>query len=94
MSGEKISTWRLWDEKDLSVNDIVEFIEYGTDKLIAVAKLTKVIEKPLGKLTDEDKEGHEKFETPEKMYETYSKYYGKTVNSETIVKIIWFELMT
>ncbi len=93
LSSEKVSTWRLWDDKDLSVDDVVDFIEYGTDKHFATGKLTKVIEKPLGELTEQDKQGHEKFESDEEMYKTYTKYYGRTADKETLVKLIWFELV-
>ena len=27
LSGEKISTWRLWDDKSLSEGDVVDFLE-------------------------------------------------------------------
>ncbi len=93
LSHEKISTWRLWDDKDLVVGDSVDFIEYRTATHFATGKLTKVIEKPFGKLTDEDKKGHEHFVTIEQIYKTYTKYYKKEVTSQTLVKIIWFELL-
>lgn len=93
LSGEKVSTWRLWDDKDLSIGDIVDFIEYGTDKHFATGKLLKVIEKPLGELSEEDKQGHERFASDEEMYKTYTKYYGRTVDKNTLVKLIWFELI-
>lgn len=93
LSGKKVSTWRLWDNKNLQVNDEVEFLEYGTKKQFARARLIKVIEKPLGKLTKQDKEGHETFLSTEELYKTYEGYYGKPVNDHTLVKIIWFELL-
>ncbi len=93
LSGEKVSTWRLWDDKGLSTGDIIDFIEYGTNRHFATAKLTKVIEKPLGELTKEDKKGHEKFANDEIMYQTYTQYYNRPVDKNTIVKIIWFELV-
>ena len=93
LSGKKISTWRLWDDKDLSTGDIIYFIESGTDKHFATGKLTKIIEKPLEELTEEDKKGHEMFESDEEMYKTYTMYYKRTVNKNTLVKIIWFELV-
>lgn len=92
-SGEKVSTWRLWDDKDLTVGDIVDFIEYGTDIHFATGKLTKVIEKPLGKLTEDHKQGHETISSDEEMYKTYTNYYGRTVDKNTLVKLIWFELI-
>jgi 8-oxo-dGTP diphosphatase len=93
LSGEKVSTWRLWDDKDLSVGDICDMIDKGTGKRFAVGKLTRVFGKPLGELNDEDKEGHEKFISDKKMYETYSQYYGRPVDKTTSVKIIAFTLI-
>lgn len=93
LSGEKVSTWRLWDDKNLTENDIVDFLESGTDNHFATGKITKIIEKPLGELTEEDNQGHEKFNSDEEMYKTYIRYYGKTVDKTTSVKLIWYELI-
>lgn len=93
LSGEKNSTWRLWDDKGLSANDVVSFVDFETKREFAQAKLVKVIEKPLGALTDEDKKGHESFESDEEMFKTYKKYYGRNVDENTPVKIIWFQLL-
>lgn len=93
LSGEKVSTWRLWDDKNLAVGDVVHFLEYRTNNHFATGKITKVIEKLLGELTQEDKQGHEQFESNEKMYEVYTTYYGREVNKETIVKMIRFALV-
>lgn len=93
LSGEKVSTWRLWDDKALAVGDVVDFIEQHSNRHFATAKLTKVIEKRLGALTVEDTQGHEQFESAEKMYETYTRYYGRAADQNTLAKLIWFELM-
>jgi len=50
-------------------------------------------EKRLQDLQDDDYIGHERFESEEKMYETYRGYYGEGVTPETLVKIIWFETL-
>lgn len=92
LSGQKVSTWRLFDDKELSVGDIVNFLEHGTGRHFASGRLIRVVEKLMGELTDTDKEGHEKFETDEEMYATYSRYYGKSISEATPVKLIWFEL--
>ncbi len=44
-------------------------------------------------LDAKDMEGHEKFKSKEEMYATYSAYYNKTVDENTLVKIIKFELI-
>lgn len=94
LSGQKVSTWRLWDDKDLQAGDEVAFIEFGTNKQFASAKLTKVLEKPLGELTTEDKKGHETFSNDEERYKTYERYYDKQVNAEISIKIILFKLIS
>lgn len=58
-----------------------------------VAKLTSVVEKPMGELTEEDECGHEPFESDQEMHATYTSYYGKSVNPNTLVKIVRFELV-
>ncbi len=93
LSGKKNSTWRLFDDKDLSEGDQIILQVFKKNEPFARAHITRVIEKPLGQLTEEDKAGHETFECDEAMYETYSEYYGTKVDSKTIVKIIWFNLM-
>lgn len=72
---------------------MVNFTISGTDKHFATAKLTRIIEKKFGKLSAQDKNGHEDFEDDEAMYKTYSRYYSRPVDSNTLVKIIWFELL-
>lgn len=92
LSGEKTSTWRLFDDKDLTEGDIVDFIDRGSGGNFITAKLIKIIEKPLGSLTLEDKGGHEVYENDEQMYETFKNYYQKEVTPETLVKVVFFEL--
>jgi len=93
LSGEKTSTWRLFDDKDLSVGDDMIFINSGTNEEFAKAKINSVIEKKLGEITDDDFSGHEKFESKEKMFETYREYYGDKVDEETLVKILNFDII-
>jgi hypothetical protein len=93
LSGEKNSTWRLLDDKNLSVDNEIALQEFGRDSSFATAKITKVVEKPFSELTQEDKRGHETFANDEDMYRTYSGYYDTSVGPSTIVKIIWFELI-
>lgn len=51
------------------------------------------MEKSFKKLDEKDLEGHEKFNSKEEMYATYTTYYKQTVDENTIVKIIKFELI-
>jgi len=93
LSGKKDSTWRLFDDKDLSIGDVVELKEYITLRHFANAKLTRIIEKAFKDLTPEDRLGHETFKSDAEMLEHYTTYYKTKVTSDTIVKIIWFELL-
>lgn len=93
LSGEKTTTWRLWDDKSLKGGDIITFIKRPESKPFAVAKVTSVIKKPMAQLTEKDKTGHEKFSSDGKMYATYSKYYDRPVGPDTLVKVVRFELI-
>jgi ribonuclease HI len=97
LAGEKTSTWRLYDDKDLSVDDDIKIIDKVDPKdtknwrVIGKGKVTEVIEKKLGNVTDEDMKGHEAFKSKEEMLNTYKNYYGERVTFDTIVKIVFFD---
>lgn len=92
LSGEKTSTWRLFDDKDLQESDELMLINKETGEEFARATILNTREKKLKDLEEADFEGHEKFESVEKMYETYKSYYGDRVGPDTIVKIINFKM--
>lgn len=50
LEGSKNSTWRLFDDKNLSVDDEIELREFGKENSFAKAKITKIIEKPFKNL--------------------------------------------
>jgi hypothetical protein len=91
ISGEKTSTWRLFDDKNLSLGDDLEFVNSDTGEKFGEARIIEVKEKPLGSVEQEDFEGHETYKDDEEMYATYRKYYGDKVGPETLVKIIKFD---
>ena len=91
LSGEKTSTWRLFDDKDLQEGDVLLFLNKKDGEEFGTAKVTALSIKTLGTLTDSDWEGHERFESEEKMYETYRSYYGDAVSKGSEVKILSFE---
>lgn len=92
LSGEKTSTWRLFDEKNLQVGDDLLFINKGTGEEFGTAVITSVREKKLADITSEDeiREGHEQFRTPEERLSTYKAYYGDQVTGDTIVKMLQY----
>jgi hypothetical protein len=93
LSGEKNSTWRLFDDKNLSAGDEIDLKEFGKEQSFGRAKITRVIEKPFKDLSEEDRQGHETFSSDKEMYERYSGYYNTEVGPDSVVKIIWFELL-
>ena len=92
ISGEKNSTWRLFDDKSLVTGDEIELRQFGKEESFAKGIVTKVVEKPFRELTADDKKGHEVFKSDDAMYRTYTEYYKTSVGPNTLVKIIWFDL--
>ena len=93
LKNEKNTTWRIFDDKDIKEGDIIQFLVWETKEPFAKAKIINVVEKKFKDLDAKDMEGHEKFKSKEEMYATYSAYYNKTVDENTLVKIIKFELI-
>lgn len=90
LAGTKTSTWRLFDDKDLTVGDAIEFINKATLQSFGTGEITQLYTKTLGTLKESDWIGHERFSSEEVMYATYRQYYGDKVCPDTEVKIIQF----
>lgn len=90
LSGEKTSTWRLFDDKDLRIGDELVFVNKETGEEFGKAKITSMKVKTLGTLTEEDWEGHEKYASEDEMYQHYRMYYGDKVNKDSELKILDF----
>jgi hypothetical protein len=78
MSGKKDTTWRIDDEKDITVEDQLSLQDVSGGEFVK-AKVLWTRKTTFGNLTEEDRKGHESFESEEKMYQTYSKYYDMDV---------------
>lgn len=95
-AGKKTSTWRLFDDKDLSVDDRVVLIDkvnpHNNDswKAFGEALIERVVEKHLGEVGKDDYEEHEPYKTADEMLATFRRYYGDSVSLKTPVKIIHF----
>ncbi|MBW2970375.1 ASCH domain-containing protein [Candidatus Woesearchaeota archaeon] len=92
LSGKKTSTWRINDEKNIVVGDVVPLWRKDGSEF-AKAKIISVDEVEFGNLSDEDKKGHETFSSDEEMYSTYSRYYKMKVTPKTKVKVFKFVLL-
>lgn len=97
MEGQKTSTWRLFDDKDLSVNDKVLLVDKvdpkqpNSWKAIGMATISSVTERRLADITDRDLSEGEAFTSRDEMLATYRRYYGPNVTWQTPVKIIHFD---
>ncbi len=98
-NGEKTSTWRIFDDKDLHVNDEIELVDKvdpsdpQTWEVFSIARIDRLIEKRIGDIVEADFEGHGTYTSPEKMLEAYKGYYGSNVTLETPIKMVHFSLL-
>jgi ribonuclease HI len=96
LRGEKNSTWRMFDDKDLSVGDVLLLIDKvdshvpDTWKAIGIATIDRIVERRLFDISENELDGHEVFISKQEMLTTYRKYYGENVNWQTPIKIIDF----
>ena len=94
LRGEKTVTWRLFDDKDLQEGDLLELVDWDTKMNFATAEILEIREKPLSSITEDDFDGHEKFESKDEMLKTYKEFYGDSVDWVTFVKMIRFRLIS
>ena len=90
IASTKTSTWRLFDDKDLTVGDELIFVNKQTLESFGTGEITQLYTKTLGTLEESDWIGHERFDSEETMYATYRQYYGDRVSPDTEVKILQF----
>jgi ribonuclease HI len=96
--GQKTSTWRLYDDKDISIGDIVELIDKvkpqnpATWVVIGKASILTVIEKRLADVGLDESPDHI-YDSWESMLKDFQKYYGPQVDGNTIIKIVQFKLL-
>ena len=97
LSGKKDTTWRIEDERHHRSHDINPGDELwlcdDSSKAFAKAECVWVRLTNFENLEEEDKKGHERFASDEKMYKTYSGYYGFEVTPRTRLKVIKFKLL-
>ncbi|MFH0889702.1 MAG: ASCH domain-containing protein [Candidatus Aenigmatarchaeota archaeon] len=91
LTGKKNTTWRVNDEKNIQRGDELSLCNKDGVEF-ARAVVIKAKETVFGKLTEDDKKGHENFANNEEMYKTYSRYYKMEIAPETRLKIIKFRL--
>jgi len=93
LNGEKNTTWRLFDDKDITKGDELSLVVWESGEEFARVKVTYVKETKFKDLTEDDWKGHERYDSNEEMYKEFSIYYKQTVDENTVVKIIRFEVV-
>lgn len=92
---QKTSTWRLYDDKDLSVDDHLKILDKVDPKdpkswkVIGQAVVSEIIEKKMGSLKPQEL-SDEGFKAVDDALNTYQSYYGDRVDLDTPVKILYF----
>ena len=94
LDGSKVITWRLFDDKNLSVGDELLFVNSNSGKEFAKAEIIGVREKKLREIVEADfEEGHEKYKNQEDMLVHYRDYHGDKVDLNSVIKIVKFKLL-
>lgn len=83
---DTFTTFRLFDDKNLSVGDVVGLLDSETGEKFATAKITKIKEASFEEMIKRaaDKGG---------MYEQYKKYYSRDIKPDDRGKYIDFEMV-
>ncbi len=95
-TGQKHTTWRINDEKNISVDDDIGIVDKvnpripETWQVIGTGKVSEVLQKHLADIKKGDLGAGEDFSSQPEMLRTFRKYYGRDVNELTPVKIITF----
>ena len=96
LCGEKRSTWRVFDDKQLSVGDDILLIDKvdpedeSTWRSIGCGVIDIVTEKRIRDITELDYEAPEEYTSHQEIVDTFKQYYGDSVTTNTPVKIIHF----
>ncbi len=97
LAGKKTSTWRVNDDKDLHVNDVITLID-KVDPLkpeswhgIGVAQIDSILEKRLGEVVISDLPKGESLPDSPELLKIFQGFYGPQINLDTPVKIVNFK---
>ncbi len=93
LKGTKRSTWRVFDEKKLSVGDHLVLVNSDTGEEFAKAIIESVDMKTLGDMYYVESKTHEAYTSIDAMVQEFRGYYGEQVDASTEVKVIEFSLV-
>lgn len=94
INGSRKATWRLNDDKQLDVGDVIEFINSQDGQTFGYATVNEIIIKRICDLNENDKEGHENYKNEQEILDAFKKYYGPSVTVEDKVKVVKYFFST
>ncbi len=89
------ATWRLFDDKDIRVNDVLTLVdkrEASPESWAVIGKATVnyIVEKRLADVSDDDLRRSNGYANKDEMFRILRTYYGEHVTWKTPVKIIHY----
>lgn len=94
-AGTKRTTWRVFDEKNISVNDQIELVDkvdpsdMATWQIMGTAIVDQVLEKRMEAITSAEMAEHG-YNSYDELYASFTNYYGDSIGPQTAIKIISF----
>lgn len=99
IEGEKTSTFRFFDDKNIRVGDVVGIVDKvqkdnpASWLVVGDATIEQVIEKRLCDVAGDDWMGHEPYANVQEFIDTHTQYYKQPITPETPIKIIRFSFV-
>ncbi len=96
VAGKKTATFRVNDDKDIVVGDIVQVIDkvdrdHPTSWVVnGELKITAVVRTPLSQLTSEHMLKAKSFNNIDDLVQTFKRFYGEHINKDTQIVILSF----
>lgn len=97
LRGERASTWRLYDDKHITVDDEVAILDKVDEsrpaswRIIGTARITRVVEKRLADIGEGDYQASDRYDDQQLLLREFRGYYGDRVTLDTPVKVIDFD---
>lgn len=96
VDGSKTATFRFFDDKNISVGDVVVIVDKVEQDnpaswlVVGDAMVTEVREKRLADVSGDDWDGHEQYTDIQSFIDTHAGYYRQPIDETTPIKIIRF----
>ena len=93
LSGERTTTWRFFDDKNLSAGDQLSLLDAATGNEFAKAEIVHVNEKQLDQVVPSDFDDKRWVTDVAGMIKHFQPMYQEKIASSSNVKIIAFKLL-